>query len=138
MADGPVIALAGAGGDLGGRIAKALVIRGGQVRVLVRPGLKDEERLHIQALGVTSVPANPADVFEVANACAGVSCFVSALNGVRDVMIDRQRVLLDAAVKAGAPRFIPSDYSANFTKTRPGDNRNFDLRREFMMLPQDG
>jgi nucleoside-diphosphate-sugar epimerase len=41
-------------------------------------------------------------------------------------------VLLDAAVKAGVPRFISSDYSADFTRTTPGDNRNFDLRREFM------
>jgi hypothetical protein len=47
-------------------------------------------------------------------------------------MIDRQGLLLDAAVRAGVPRFIPSDYAADFTKTRPGDNRNFDLRRDFM------
>ena len=65
-------------------------------------------------------------------AVEGSACVVSALNGVRDVMIGRQGVLLDAAVRAGVPRFIPSDYSADFTKTRPGDNRNFDLRREFM------
>ena len=41
-------------------------------------------------------------------------------------------MLLDGAVKAGVPRFISSDYSADFTKTRPGGNRNLDLRREFM------
>jgi NmrA-like family len=69
---------------------------------------------------------------EVADACRGAVCVVSALNGVRDVIVDRQSVLLDAAVKAGVPRFISSDYSADFTRTRPGDNRNFDLRREFM------
>lgn len=39
MIDQPIIALAGAGGDLGGRIAKALVARGASVRALVRPGL---------------------------------------------------------------------------------------------------
>ena len=39
---------------------------------------------------------------------------------------------LDAAVKAGVPRFIPSDYSEDFTKTTPGRNRNLDLRRTFM------
>ena len=67
----------------------------------------------------------------MARACAGASCVVSALNGLHDVVVDRQTVLIDAAVKADVPRFIPSDYSADFTKTRPGDNRNFDLRREF-------
>ena len=30
------------------------------------------------------------------------------------------------------PRFIPSDYSADFTRTRPGDNRNLDFRRAFV------
>ena len=44
----------------------------------------------------------------------------------------RQGVLLDGAAQAGVPRFIPSDYSADFTKTQLGDNRNLDLRREFM------
>jgi len=132
MADRPIIALAGAGGDLGGRIAKALAARGAEVRALVRRGLNEEERSRIAALGVTPVAADPANLADIAHAVAGVACVVSALNGVRDVMIGRQGVLLDAAVKAGVPRFIPSDYAADFTKTPAGRNRNFDLRREFM------
>ena len=40
--------------------------------------------------------------------------------------------LLDAAVGVGVARFIPSDYALDFTRTRPGDNRNLDLRRRFM------
>ena len=132
MADRLVIALAGAGGDLGGRIAKALSASGVDVRALVRPGLSEAERARIAAFGVTPVLADPANVDDVAHAFAGAACVVSALNGVRDVMIGRQGVLLDAAVKAGVPRFIPSDFAADFTKTAPGRNRNFDLRREFM------
>jgi NmrA-like family protein len=62
-------------------------------------------------------------------ACSGASCVVSALQGLRDV--EAQTVLLDAAVKAGVPRFIPSDYSIDFTKFPPGENRNLDLRRDF-------
>lgn len=132
MSDRPTIALAGAGGDLGGRIARALVARGAAVRALVRPGLAADERAKVEAAGATTVAADPGDVTAMADACRGAGCVVSALNGLRDVMIDRQGVLLDAAVQAGVPRFIPSDYAADFTKTRPGDNRNFDLRREFM------
>jgi hypothetical protein len=59
---------------------------------------------------------------------------VSALNGLHDVIIGRQSRLLEAAVLARVPRFIPSDFSADFTKTQLGQNRNFDLRREFMAL----
>ena len=134
MAGASIIALAGAGGDLGGRIAKALVARGATVHALVRPGLKSDEAQRIEATGATLVEADPANISAMATACAGASCVVSALNGVRKVMIDRQSVLLEGAVKAGVPRFIPSDYSADFTRTRPGDNRNFDLRREFMAV----
>lgn len=39
--------------------------------------------------------------------------------------------LLEAAVAAGVPRFIPSDYSIDYTKLPEGSNRNLDLRREF-------
>jgi len=39
--------------------------------------------------------------------------------------------LLDSAVEAGVQRFIPSDYSIDFTKLPEGTNRNLDLRRDF-------
>ena len=58
---------------------------------------------------MTPVSADPADIDAMAAAIAGAACVVSALNGLHDVMIDRQGVLLDAAVKAGVPRFISSD-----------------------------
>jgi NmrA-like family len=32
---------------------------------------------------------------------------------------------------AGVPRFIPSDFASDFTKVPAGENRNFDLRKEF-------
>ena len=68
MTDRPVIALAGAGGDLGGRIAKALVGRGADVRALLRRGLNDDELMRISALGVTPVSADPANVADMAHA----------------------------------------------------------------------
>jgi hypothetical protein len=37
----------------------------------------------------------------------------------------------EGAIAAGVPRFIPSDFSADFTKLPAGENRNFDLRRAF-------
>ena len=128
----PVVALAGASGDLGFRIARALIDRGAEVRALVRPDVSAAERTRLEAIGLHVTEADPPDRDAVAAACAGSMCVVSALNGVHDVMIDRQGVLLDAAVQADVPRFIPSDYSADFTQTAPGQNRNFDLRRELM------
>ncbi|MBB4639233.1 hypothetical protein FHS01_005300 [Longimicrobium terrae] len=56
---------------------------------------------------------------------------MSALSGLREVIVEAQTRLLEAAVSAGAPRFIPSDFAIDFTTLPPGSNRNLDLRREF-------
>ncbi|MBC7799253.1 MAG: NmrA family NAD(P)-binding protein [Gemmatimonadaceae bacterium] len=128
----PIIVLAGAAGDLGSRIAKALIARGAAVRALVRPDASTDGRDRLTALGMSVTPADIADAGSLARACEGAACVVSALNGLRDAIVDRQGVLLEGALQAAVPRFISSDYSADFTKTRPGDNRNLDLRREFM------
>jgi hypothetical protein len=68
---------------------------------------------------------------DVVKACSGASCVVSSLLGLEAIMIDAQGAPLDAAVEAGVPRFIPSDYAMDFTKIAPGLNRNFDLHRTF-------
>jgi uncharacterized protein YbjT (DUF2867 family) len=128
----PAILLAGAAGDLGARIAKALIARGAAVRALVRQDVSAADRDRLDGIGVAVAPVDHSNTDLVAVACAAATCVVSALNGLHDVIVNRQGVLLDAAVKAGVPRFVSSDYSADFTKSQPGNNRNLDLRREFM------
>ena len=132
MTDTRTIALAGATGDLGGRIATALVKRGATVRALIRPDTSPKARSRIEAMGADPVPSDPANLDAMARAVSGANCVISALNGVGDTILGRQGILLDAAVRAGVPRFIPSDYSEDFTRTMPGRNRNLDLRRAFM------
>jgi uncharacterized protein YbjT (DUF2867 family) len=126
-----VIAIAGADGDLGSRITRELLSRGATVRPLVRPGSSDVVS-KMTKLGAQPIQADPTDVAAMTAALANVDCVVSVLNGLEDVIIGRQSVLLDAAVRAGVRRFIPSDFAADFTKTKPSLNRNFDVRRKFM------
>ena len=127
-----VIVLAGATGDLGGRIAKALGRRGVQFRALVRPNAPTASRAALESVGAIVSEVDFDDEAALCKACEGAACVVSALNGLEIVMVEMQGKLLDAAVAASVPRFIPSDYSLDFTKTRPGDNRNMDVRRAFM------
>ena len=101
-------------------------------RVLVRPGGSAEIRTVLQAADAELLDVDYNDAAALRRACEDASCVVSALNGLEPVMIGMQGRLLDAAVAAGVPRFIPSDYSLDFTRTRPGDNRNLDVRRKFM------
>ncbi len=127
-----VIVVAGAAGDLGGRITRSLLTRGATVRALVRPGAPTTSTRQLADLGATLTPADPGDETALTEALAGAGVVVSSLNGLREVIVDRQSVLLQAAGRAGVPRFFSSDFSADFTRTTPGRNRNFDLRREFM------
>jgi uncharacterized protein YbjT (DUF2867 family) len=125
------VVVAGATGDLGERIVRALAARGTAVRALLRPGSPDGEAA-LRAAGAEPVAVDFDDPGAIDAACRGAVCVVSALNGLAPVIIDLQGRLLDAAVAAGVPRFIPSDFSLDFTRTRKGDNRNMDLRRQFM------
>lgn len=127
----PIIVIAGGTGDLGGRISKALLERGAEVRALVRPSTDAAKVATLEQRGITVIRIDLTDIAGLTEACAGASCVISALQGLHDVIIDAQSTLLDATLAAGVPRFIPSDFSSDFTKLTPGDNRNFDLRRAF-------
>lgn len=125
------IAVVGATGDLGHRIVHALARRGAFVRVLVRKGADPAKVEALKRDGVTIIEADFQTVDSMAPHFEGVACVVSALSGLRDVIVTAQTLVLDAAIKAGVHRFIPSDYAMDFMKLPPGTNRNFDLRREF-------
>ena len=126
-----IIVVAGGTGNLGERIIKALLEKGAEVRAVVRLSSNPEKLNKLENLGVKIFKVDFLNTEAVSKACLGASCVVSALAGLRDVIFDTQKVLLDAAVLSGVPRFIPSDFSLDFTNLRPGGNRNLDERREF-------
>ncbi len=130
MGDG-ITVVAGASGDLGGRIVRALRERGAQVRAIVRRGGDPQRLAGLRTPGVEVAEVDYGDAAGLARACAHGSCVVSALSGLRPVIVDAQAALLDAAVAAGVPRFIPSDYCIDYTTLPRGTNRNLDLRAEF-------
>ncbi|AQR63122.1 NmrA family protein [Brevundimonas sp. LM2] len=123
------IVLIGGTGDLGLRIARSLAERDATVLALTRQG-SDTGPLTQTGTAIRAVDF--ADASLLRESMSGATCVVSAVNGHEDTIIDLQGRILEAAVAAGVPRFVPSDYSLDFTRTRPGRNRNLDLRRRFM------
>lgn len=105
-----MIILAGASGNLGGRIAAHLKDRGAPVKPLSRRDFETPLALR--------------------EACSGGSVIVSALSGLRPVIVDLQRRLAAQDV----PRFIASDYCIDFKNLPSGFNRNLDVRRDFHQL----
>ncbi|RZL13433.1 MAG: NAD-dependent epimerase/dehydratase family protein [Pedobacter sp.] len=126
--------VAGATGNLGMRICRELVNRNVSVRALVRNGSSQEQIASLETMGVDVFSIDFSNDQELIGACNRVSCVVSALAGLRNVIVEIQTKLLNAAIAAGVPRFIPSDFASDFTQVAPGENRNFDLRKEFHLI----
>jgi hypothetical protein len=97
----------------------------------VRASSDPQKVNNLKKLGAEIVTVNQFTTEELTPACEGALCVVSAVTGLRDVIVDAQLQLLNAAVAAGVPHFIPSDFSSDFTNIPKGENRNFDLRKEF-------
>ena len=135
-----IVVVAGASGTLGKLVCDALVARGARegrpvhVRALVRrkPGQAStaEDRVP-EGANVFTVPVDYDNPEELQRACAEAHAVVSTLQGLEDVIVGVQSRLLDAAIATGVRRFIPSDFSGDFTKLPEGSHRNFDLRRRF-------
>lgn len=126
-----IIVIAGATGNLGGKIATALLAKGAEVRAIVRLETDLKKIKDLEEKGVKVFQVDTSNTSEISKHCLGADCFVSALAGLKETIIDAQRIFLDAAVEANVPRFIPSDYSSDFTNLKEGQNRNLDFRRAF-------
>jgi nucleoside-diphosphate-sugar epimerase len=134
MSKKQTVVVAGATGSLGGRIVKSLVSKGADVRVTVRTGTVNDKLDKIRNLGANIVEVDLGNLDQVREACTGASCVISALAGLRDVIVGTQQTLLEGSVLATVPRFIPSDFSANYTRWPQYENRTLDLRREFKSI----
>jgi len=126
-----IIVVAGATGNLGGKIVKALLNQDVEVRAIVRFKTDIVKIKDLEQKGVKVFQVDTSNQSEISKHCIGAHCLVSALAGLRETVIDTQKIFLDAAIQAKVQRFIPSDYSSDFTNLKEGQNRNLDLRRQF-------
>lgn len=117
------VLLFGATGNLGHLIARALLEKGVQLRVFVRPGSRD--KLASEIASAAAIVESESEAF------AGVHTVVSAVQGGPETILEAQLKWLHAAREAGVRRFIPSDYSFNLFGLAPGENINSDVRHEF-------
>jgi nucleoside-diphosphate-sugar epimerase len=126
-----IIVIAGATGNLGGKIVNNLLEKGAEVRAIVRSSTDINKIKALQQKGVKICEVDTKNPTSISAHCAGADCVVSAVAGLSETIIDFQKILLDAAVEANVKRFIPSDYSSDFTNLKEGQNRNLDLRKAF-------
>jgi len=101
------------------------------VRAIVRLETDIKKIKDLEQKGVKVFQVDTSNKSEISKHCTGAHCLVSVLAGLRETIIDTQKIFLDAAVEANVQRFIPSDYSSDFTNLKEGQNRNLDFRRKF-------
>lgn len=80
--NGSAIVVAGATDNLGGRITRALLDSGVDVRALVRHGTPRDKLERLQELGVTIACVDFSNSSQVSLPCSGPSCVVSAVQGL--------------------------------------------------------
>jgi uncharacterized protein YbjT (DUF2867 family) len=102
-----------------------------EVRALVRNESDANKIAALKQKGVQVFQVDTSKKEEMVKHFMGVHCVVSAIAGLKETIVDAQKVIADAAVDAKVVRFIPSDYSSDFTNLLVGQNRNLDARREF-------
>lgn len=133
------VVVAGAAGELGSLIALDIIKRKSTVKGLVRPGTAASRTQALRDAGVIIIEIDLTDVPALTEAFQGATTIVSALQGLGDVLLGVQGKLLEAALAAKVPRFIPSDYTMEIPNLRPDANRNLGLRGEFhQVLDQSG
>lgn len=126
-----IIVIAGGTGNLGRKIIDALLTQNAEVRAIVRHDSNLQKIKELELKGVQVFKIDTSNIAEISKHCLGADCMISALAGLEETILDIQKNFLDAAIEAKIPRFIPSDYSIDFTNLKEGQNRNLDWRREF-------
>ena len=129
------ILVAGATGTLGRRIVHHLLDADGiDVRLLVRDGhpadsAKQALLQDFAGRGAHIAVGTVTDPDSLDAAVAGVDVVISALQGGREVIVGGQVALAQAAKRAGARRFLPSDFALDIWAA-PAEAPTLALRRD--------
>ena len=137
MTDTKTVLVVGAAGNLGYLITKALLAQ--PDKFAVRAAARDTSAASNKHARLDGLRADGATLFDVDlasgkgldAACDGADVVISTVQGGPDVIIDGQSRMLEACVRAGVGRLVPSDYSMNPFALSEGENMNSDWRRAF-------
>ncbi len=134
MTDQTVL-IVGAAGMLGSRITEHLLAEPNTaVRMMVRDAdaasSRNAEFLKLRDRGGLVIEGDLDDNRTLERATAGVDVLISAVHGGRETIVDGQLALLEAAIRNGVRRMLPSDFALDLFRSPPGEHANFDMRRE--------
>ncbi|MDJ0814908.1 MAG: aromatic alcohol reductase [Desulfobacterales bacterium] len=128
------VAVFGATGQVGTPLTKSLLKQGHEVTVITRrrsaaneTGLKDHENRGARV----KVCAEMQRVDAVADAIKGCDTVVACVPGSIPIIQDSEPIWLNAAIKAGVERFVPTEFGSHTQAIGMGDGEIFDYKKRF-------
>ena len=128
------VAVIGATGQVGTPLTNGLLKEGHKVTIITRKRSHDNES---KLAGYEKVGANVVvcdrmlDADAVASAIKGCDTLVAAVPGSKAIIRESEPVWLQAAVKAGLQRFVPTEFGTHTLALTMGDGEIFDNKKRF-------
>ncbi|KAI9749895.1 MAG: hypothetical protein M1815_002218 [Lichina confinis] len=132
-----VIAIAGITGKLG-QLTAETILSTSDCRVQgfcrdkskVAPALRDNSR-------VTIVEGQSSDPEAARKAVRGSQVVICMYLGPDDLMLNGQKVLIDACVEEKVPRYVAADYTLDYRKLEYGDIPSKDIMKDIVVYLED-
>ncbi|MCW8329047.1 aromatic alcohol reductase [Photobacterium sp. SDRW27] len=136
------VAVIGATGQIGTPLTRGLLSLGHHVTIITRAKTASNEAklAAFEAQGAKVVKcADMHDVDSVSQHLQGVDTLVVAVPGAKEIIQKSEPIWLEAAVKAGVKRFVPTEFGAHTQALEMGDGEVFDNKKRFHdLLTQSG
>ncbi len=116
------IGVAGITGQLGSKVVQSLLSHPSSPQV--RGFCRDQSKLHDSLRSnprLTVVEGSGNDLEAARSAVRGCSAVICCYLGSNELMIDGQKVLIDACVAENVGRYFASDYTLDYTRLQPTD-----------------
>ncbi len=118
----PTIGVAGITGSLGSKVVQSLLAHPSQptVRGLCRSASKLAPPL-LSHPHLTVTEGSSSDLAAARTAVRGCSVVICCYSGSNELMLEGQKVLIDACVAEKVDRYVVSDFTLDYTRLRPTD-----------------
>lgn len=128
------VAVIGAAGQVGTPLTKGLLSLGHKVTIIFRArnSQNDARLTEFETLGATLLECpDMKDVNALTKLLRGVDTFVASVPGSKEIIREFEPLWLEAAVKAGVKRFVPTEFGAHTQALEMGDGEIFDQKKRF-------
>ncbi|RWX57102.1 NmrA family NAD(P)-binding protein [Photobacterium chitinilyticum] len=126
------VAVIGAAGQVGVPLTRGLLSLGHDVTIITRKKQQDTTLADFEQLGAKiSFCADMHDTELMADILQGVDTLVASVPASKSIIEQSEPIWLNAAMKAGVKRFVPTEFGCHTQAIEMGDGEVFDNKKRF-------